>query len=98
MIEKWGITTEKIAAVVTDNGANIVKAVTIAFGKQKHLWCFAHTLNLVAHAGIEGAKQLLKMVKDLTRYCHQNVNVADALRKAQNDKAVPLKLIQSVCT
>ncbi|KAF9419670.1 hypothetical protein HW555_003948 [Spodoptera exigua] len=96
--------SEKVAAVVTDNGANIVKAVTIAFGKQKHLWCFAHTLNLVAQkpfeekAGIESAKQLLNTVKDITRYCKQNVNVADALRKAQNDIAVPLKLIQSVCT
>ena len=48
MTEKWGINPEKVAAVVTDNGANIVNAVTNAFGKQKHLWCFAHTLNLVA--------------------------------------------------
>ncbi|RVE41198.1 hypothetical protein evm_014154 [Chilo suppressalis] len=104
MTEKWGITPEKVAAVVTDNGANIVKAVTIAFGKQKHLWCFAHTLNLVAQkpfeekAGIENAKQLLNTVKDITSNCKQNVNVSDALRKAQNEIAVPLKLIQSVCT
>ena len=104
MTEKWGISSEKVAVVVTDNGANIVKAVTIAFGKQKHLWCFAHTLNLVAQkpfdekGGIENTKQLLNIVKDITRYCKQNVNVADALRKAQNDVAVPLKLIQSVCT
>ncbi|XP_053596186.1 uncharacterized protein LOC103575560 [Microplitis demolitor] len=71
--------SEKVAAVVTDNGANIVKAVTIAFDKQKHLCCFAHTLNLVAQKPFEE-------------------EAADALRKAQNDIAVPLKLIQSVCT
>ena len=27
MTEKWGITPEKVAAFITDNGANIVKAV-----------------------------------------------------------------------
>nr|CAH7746658.1 unnamed protein product [Callosobruchus chinensis] len=64
MTEKWGITPEKVAAVVTDNGANI----------------------------------LLNTVKDITTYCKQNVNISDALRKAQNEIAVPLKLIQSVCT
>lgn len=104
MTQKWGIFSEKVVDVVTDNGANIVKAVTIAFGKQKHLWCFAHTLNLVAQkpfdekGGIENTQQLLNIVKDITRYCKQNPNVADALPKAQNDVAVPLKLIQSVCT
>lgn len=104
MTTKWGITSENVAAVVTDNGANIVKAVTIAFGKQKHIWCFAHTLNLTAQkpfeekGGIESGKQLLNTVKDITRYCKQNVNVADALREAHNDIIVPLKLIQSVHT
>ncbi|XP_032684031.1 uncharacterized protein LOC116850176 isoform X1 [Odontomachus brunneus] len=104
MTEKWGITREKVAAFITDNGANIVKAVTIVYGKHKHLWYFAYTLNLVAQKpfeekdGIESAKQLLNIVKDITRYCKQNINAADALRKAQSNSAVSLKLIQSVCT
>lgn len=65
--------------------------------------CFAHTLNLVSQKpfeekdGIDGAKQLLTIVKDITRYCKQNINAADAIRKAQHTAAVPLKLIQSVC-
>ncbi|XP_030752727.1 zinc finger BED domain-containing protein 4-like isoform X2 [Sitophilus oryzae] len=104
MAEKWGITSEKVTAVITDNGANIVKAVITAYGKSKHIWCFAHTLNLVAQKpfeekdGVESAKALLHIIKDITRYFKQNVNAADALRKAQNNTGLPLKLIQSVCT
>lgn len=37
MTNKWGITSEKEAAFITDNGANIVKAVVNVYGKQKHL-------------------------------------------------------------
>lgn len=48
MTEKWSITSDKVAAFITDNGANIVKAVTNVYGKNKHMPCFAHTLNLVA--------------------------------------------------
>lgn len=99
MTNKWGITSEKVSAFITDNGANIVKAVVNVYSKPKHLWCFAHTLNLVAQKpfeekdGIDGAKQLLTFVKDIMRYCKQNINAADALRKAQYTAAVPLKLI-----
>lgn len=34
--------------MVTDNGPNIVKADHDTLGFNKHLPCFAHTLNLVA--------------------------------------------------
>ncbi|XP_026328606.1 zinc finger BED domain-containing protein 6-like [Hyposmocoma kahamanoa] len=33
--EAWGIHKEKVSAVVTDNAANMVKAVELAFGKKK---------------------------------------------------------------
>lgn len=32
--EEWGFNTDKVTAVVTDNAANMVKAVEIAFGKK----------------------------------------------------------------
>lgn len=40
-----GVTLDKILAVVTDNGANMVAAVHKA--EWAHYPCFAHTLNLV---------------------------------------------------
>jgi len=44
--QDWGIGIDCITAIVTDNAANIVKAITDIFGKKK-LRCFAHTLSLV---------------------------------------------------
>lgn len=32
--EEWGFNTDKVTSVVTDNAANMVKAVEIAFGKK----------------------------------------------------------------
>lgn len=51
--EEWGIDTTKVQAVVTDAGANIVKAVEIAFGKKYHIPCFAQMLNSVTQKAIE---------------------------------------------
>ncbi|GBP42617.1 Zinc finger BED domain-containing protein 1 [Eumeta japonica] len=104
MTEKWDITSDKVVAFITDNGANIVKAVTNVYGKNKHLPCFAHTLNLVASKpfdnkdGLDEAKKLLTAVKDITTYFKQNTNAADSLKKAEDHQTKPLGLIQSVCT
>lgn len=42
LCEEWNISLSSVTAVITDNGANIVKTVSNAFGKNKHLPCFAH--------------------------------------------------------
>ncbi|CAG9575555.1 unnamed protein product [Danaus chrysippus] len=68
MREKWDITSEKVVAFTTANGANIVKAVTNVYGKNKHMPFFAHTLNLVASKpfdnknGLDETKSLLTAV------------------------------------
>ncbi|CAG5055400.1 unnamed protein product [Parnassius apollo] len=104
MTEKWDITSDKVVAFITDNGANIVKAITNVYGKNKNMPCFAHTLNLVASQpfdnkdGLDEAKNLLTAVKDITIYFKQNTNAADSLKKAQHHQTKPLGLIQSVCT
>ncbi|XP_017485535.1 PREDICTED: zinc finger BED domain-containing protein 4-like [Rhagoletis zephyria] len=50
---EWKVETDKLSAVITDNAANMVKAIDLAFGKKKHIPCFAHTLNLVAESAIQ---------------------------------------------
>lgn len=39
---EWHIEKNNIVAIVTDNAANIVKAIHDVFGKNKHLSCFAY--------------------------------------------------------
>lgn len=82
--EKWGITNNKVIAFVTDNDANIVKAITNVYGKNEHMPCFAHTLNLVASKpfddkdGLREAKNLLTVVKIMTVYFKHNTNASDS--------------------
>ncbi|XP_011880756.1 PREDICTED: zinc finger BED domain-containing protein 4-like [Vollenhovia emeryi] len=93
---EWRITKEQVVAVVTDNGANILKAITDSFGKHKHLSCFAHTLNLVASKLIDEESTVrvtCDKVKALVTFFKQSVVAADELRKYTEKR-----LIQSVPT
>lgn len=93
---QWRITKEQVVAVVTDNGANILKAVNDTFGKHKHLPCFAHTLNFVAANLIDKeptVHAICDKVKALVTFLKQSVAAADELRKYAEKK-----LIQSVPT
>lgn len=98
--EEWNIPLDKITSVVTDNGSNMVKAVSNVFGKNKHLPCFAHTLDLVASKivyNVIDVKNIVDKVKSIVTHFKQSVVAADKLRKAQNEENV-LKLVQSVPT
>lgn len=44
---EWNIPDDKVVAITTDNGANMVRAIYDSFGKNRHIPCFAHTVNLV---------------------------------------------------
>ncbi|CAH0397050.1 unnamed protein product [Chilo suppressalis] len=99
---EWNIKVNKIFAIVTDNGANIVKAVHDFAGRKKHLPCFAHTFNLVVEKAISetaGFKALITKVKIIVTYFKQRVHANDELRKLQknNDSGVQ-KLVQDVST
>lgn len=97
--KEWHISDDKVTTVVTDNGANMVKAVSDLFGKNKQLPCFAHTLDLVASKIIqdEDMKIIIEKVKLIVTYFKQSVVTADEFRKAQPANNI-LRLIQSVPT
>lgn len=98
--EEWNILNSKVTCIVTDNGSNIVKAISDTFGKNRHLPCFAHTLDLVASKitnDIDHIKNIIEKVKSIVTYFKQSVVAADELRKVQLSENI-LKLIQSVPT
>lgn len=95
--EEWGINKDNVTAVVTDNAANMVKAIELAFGKKKHIPCFAHTLNLVAEGTMACSEwqNIVSKIKSIVTWFKQSCIASDELRKATPAET---KLIQSVPT
>lgn len=98
----WKIESNKIVAILTDNGANIVKAVHDFVGKNKHLPCFAHTLNLVIQKAVEETRSLdaiIGKVKNIVTFFKHSVSAHDELVKLQkNSDKSPKILVQEVTT
>ncbi|XP_011858288.1 PREDICTED: zinc finger BED domain-containing protein 1-like [Vollenhovia emeryi] len=96
LLDEWRIKRENIVAMISDNGANIKKAIIDIFGADKHIPCFAHTLNLVPSKIIETDElisPLIKKVKTIVTYFKKSVFASDQLRVYSQ-----LKLIQSIET
>lgn len=91
ILNKWSISKNKVVAILTDNGANMVKAVCDSFGKNRHVPCFAHTLNLVCENGINrtpNLSTLLEKVRNIVIWFKRSVSAADQLRKVQRDAGI----------
>lgn len=96
IIRDWNIQKENIVIVVSDNAVNMKKAIIDAFGAEKHLPCFAHTLNLIPTNIIKDditVSDFCKKIKNIVAYFKHSVVAADELRALS-----VLKLIQSVET
>ncbi|MGH0159335.1 UNVERIFIED_CONTAM: hypothetical protein FKN15_045766 [Acipenser sinensis] len=97
--DEWGI-TQKVVAVVTDSGVNMVSAVHKA--GWKHYPCFAHTLNLVVKDGIKAVPevvQLLEKCSSIVSFIHHSTKATEKLKQIQKQlKVAEHKLIQSVET
>lgn len=99
----WLIPLDRVVAVVTDNGKNIVNAVKEVFGAEKSLPCLAHTINLIPQKAIEdaaGASALIQKVKAIVTFFKQSSLAADQLKEVQerNPDSAVLKLLQDVQT
>lgn len=96
LIEEWGIKKSQVFTVVTDSGPNILSAIKKTFSQEKHLPCFAHTLNLVSERALENLSDVLALIhkiKSVVTYFKHSVAASDDLKKLCN-----YKLKQSVPT
>ncbi|XP_021203082.2 zinc finger BED domain-containing protein 4 [Bombyx mori] len=101
MVKEWNL-TNKINFVITDNAANIQRAISnIGW---KHYGCYGHTLNLIVQNAIsndETLQNLLEKVKKIVRFFKSSSTALEQLLKAQtNDQpnCIPKRLIQEVPT
>ncbi|KAK9744833.1 hypothetical protein QE152_g7412 [Popillia japonica] len=88
MLEIWGIDPNDVVAVGTDNAANMVKAIHDKFGKNRHIPCFAHTLNLVCESSLtnaEGLNIIIDKVRSIVVWFKRSVKASDQLRKVEID-------------
>lgn len=92
--------SHKISIVVSDNGANIKKAVQLL--NKHHHPCVAHTLNLTVNESIkdsENVAQILAKCRDLVAHFKRSTKSAEILRNVQKQMNLPeLKVKQDVIT
>lgn len=96
--QDWGI-SRKIQAVVSDNTANIVRAVMLT--GWNHLGCMAHKLNLVVQSAVLKIKPLQTKIKSIVEHFHRSTVAAEKLKEMQKNmkpEKEPLKLIMDVAT
>lgn len=98
MAEEWNI-ADKINFVVTDNAANITRAVRDM--GWKHYGCYAHTLNLIIQDTLKILQPLLEKIKKIVRHFKTSSTALAKLLKAQtteNPDCIPKRLKQEVPT
>lgn len=87
---------------MTDNDSTILKAIKENFGENKHLRCFAHSINLVAEGSmkkVDGLLDLISKVRNIVKFIKRSVNCSDELRKLQEKDGHNIKkLILDVVT
>ncbi|XP_024886694.1 zinc finger BED domain-containing protein 4-like [Temnothorax curvispinosus] len=86
ILTKWDIDIDKVVAVVTNNESNIVSTVTQIFSQDKHIMCFAHTINLVAENSIkncEGLYYLVNKVRSVVKFVKSSTELTNELYQYQ---------------
>ncbi|XP_050706735.1 zinc finger BED domain-containing protein 4-like [Eriocheir sinensis] len=92
--EEWNV-MEKVYCIVTDNAANMIKAVKDII-KTGHIGCFAHTLNLVVQNAIKNTgevKEVQDKIKAIVSFFHHSVKASDKLGALQVQQGTEKKKI-----
>jgi hypothetical protein len=83
--KEWRIDGKVVC--VTDNAANITKAVKIL--KWTHHPCLAHTINLIARDALKLTKPTVDKVKAVVEYFHRSTVGAEKLKSTQRKMGMP---------
>jgi hAT family C-terminal dimerisation region len=86
LLSDWDVNIDNVAACVTDNAANILKAVSDTFGDEKQLSCFAHNLNLVMESSAKCVAPIIDKVKAVVTFTKQSTDIRGRLTKLQNER------------
>lgn len=99
VVTDWGI-ERKIILAVSDNAANIQKAIQQEVG-WKHLGCVAHTINLIVKDSLknENIQDIIAKIREVVKHFRKSNIANDKLIKYQENLGKnPLKLILEVPT
>ncbi|CAM4569587.1 unnamed protein product [Leuciscus chuanchicus] len=77
----------KVVCCVTDNAANITKAVKIL--KWTHHPCLAHTINLIVRDALKVTKPTVDKVKTAVEYFHRSTVGAEKLKSTHRQMGMP---------
>ncbi|XP_041862941.1 E3 SUMO-protein ligase ZBED1-like [Melanotaenia boesemani] len=97
-LQEWEL-TDKDPVIVTDNAANIVRAVELT--SLLHVGCFAHTLNLASQAALKipAVARLLGRVRYIVSFFHRSAMANLKLKEKQRMLNLPAhKLVIDVVT
>ena len=93
VLNEWKIPDKKVVAIITDNGANIVKAIK-EFTTFRHIPCFAHTLNLVVKNSIDAndyVSELLDKCRGIVSYFKKSTTGTSKLKQLSQSSQKKLK-------
>ena len=94
--KEWDI-ENKVACCVSDNAANITKAIKLL--KWTHHPCLAHTINLMVRDALKVMKPTLDKVKGMVEFFHKSTRATEKLKSTQRQMDMPeLRLKQDCVT
>ncbi|XP_056269527.1 zinc finger BED domain-containing protein 4-like [Pseudoliparis swirei] len=94
--KEWGV-ENKVVCCVSDNAANITKAIKTL--KWTHHPCLAHTINLFVRDALKVMKPTVNKVKTIVEFIHRSTTATHKLKSTQLQMGMPeLKLKQDCVT